>query len=302
MVRLVTVALMLFLTGCSTFQFGAPPELGAAFSDPIVPIGSISTDRPVIALVLSGGSLRGIAHIGVIETLVENGIRPDLIVGTSAGSIVGAIYASHGDVTRLRQVDIAEAMRTRFRMTWRLSGLLDGAPIRQFVNSSVDHRLIEDFAIPFAAVTANLKTGKLVTLNRGDAGTAAQASSAMPGLYLPVRLHGEDYLDGGLVSPVPAQVARAMGATVVIAVDVGFPPQESDPKSLWGVVFQTFQIMTRSLAAHEYRQADLVIRPALPKEEMISLENRAELIGAGRLAARDALGEIMRLAPKASTR
>ena len=93
-----------------------------------------------------------------------------------------------------------------------------------------------------------------------------------------------------------------MGATVVIAVDVGFPPQESDPKSLWGVVFQTFQIMTRSLAAHEYRQADLVIRPALPKEEMISLENRAELIGAGRLAARDALGEIMRLAPKASTR
>ena len=291
MSRMIVLAAALVLSGCSFLQFGKPADVAEAFSDPIV---AITQDRPIIALVLSGGSLRGVAHIGVIDALVEHGIRPDLVVGTSAGSVVGAIYASYGDVARLKEADISEALATIFRLTWQLRGLLDGAPIRQFVNRSIGNRSIEQFVIPYAAVTANVKTGQLVVLNRGDAGTAAQASSALPGAYFPVRMRGRDYVDGGLVSPVPAQVARAMGATVVIAVDVGFPPQESDPWSLWGSLFQAFQIMTRALAMHEYRLADVVIRPALPKEELITLENRAELISAGRLAALEALPEILR--------
>ena len=294
MFRIITFAIALTLTGCSALQLGKPAQVNEAFADPIVPI---TKGRPTVALVLSGGSVRGIAHIGVIEVLVENGIRPDMVVGTSAGSIVGAIYASHADVSRLKAADISEAMGTVVRLTWQLRGLLDGAPIRKFVNHSIDHRPIEHFEILFAAVTANMKTGQLVVLNRGDAGTAAQASSALPGAYFPVRLGNEDFVDGGLVSPVPVQVARAMGATVVIAVDVGFPPQESEPWSLWGALFQAFQIMTRALAAHEYRLADVLVRPVLPKEEMITLANRAELIDAGRIAALTALPEIRRRVP-----
>lgn len=247
-----------------------------------------SAIRPRVAVVLSAGSLRGFAHLGVLDVLASNGIQPDLIVGTSAGSIAGALFASGLDLTKLRKA----ARAVDFDL---VSGLLAsrlgmGRPLVQaFIDRHVGESRIERFPIRFAAVATDLQSGCLAVFNAGDAATAVQASAAMPGAFAPVAIAGRDYADGGLVSPLPVRVARALGAEHVIAVDVTFDPRESRLESTVDRLFQTALVMIKAQARREAREADVLIEPVLPPEAEITLANRDALIAAGDHAGRAAL-------------
>lgn len=250
-----------------------------------------STTRPRVAVVLSAGSLRGFAHMGVLDVLASNGIQPDLIVGTSAGSIAGALFASGLDLASLRKA----AHSVDFDL---VSGLLASRlgmgrpPVQAFIDRHVGASRIERFPIRFAAVATDLQSGCLAVFNAGDAATAVQASAAMPGAFAPVPIAGRDYADGGLVSPLPVRVARALGAEHVIAVDVTFDPRESRLDSAVDRLFQTTLVMIKAQARREAREADVLIEPALPPEAEITLANRDALIAAGERAAQAALPRI----------
>lgn len=178
--------------------------------------------KPRIGLALGSGSARGWAHIGVIRSLERAGVRPDIVCGTSIGALVGAAYAA-GELSRLEdwvlQLRIGEVLR--FMDVSLGSGVLKGDRLMEFFRRHVADRPIEDLAVPFAAVATSLRTGAEVWLRRGSMLDAVRASISLPGLFAPVRGEGALLVDGGLVNPVPVSLARAMGADIVIGVDLG---------------------------------------------------------------------------------
>ncbi len=274
----------LIATGCAEL----PSRTAPAGEEPHTRTGTL--ERPRVALVLSGGSLRGFAHLGVLKVLDAHGIRPDLIVGTSVGSIAGGLYASGANMAELIQAarkvdfDLGSALFSRGE-----------SPVHAFVEANLRTKRIEDFPIRFAAVAADFQRGCLALFNGGDAAVAVQASTAVPGVFAPTRIGSRDYADGGLVSPLPVRAARALGAQRIIAVNVTFDPRESKLTSIIDRLFQTTLVMTRTLALAEGREADVLIEPMLPPEAEVTLANRDALIAAGERAATAALPRIRAL-------
>lgn len=178
--------------------------------------------RPKIGLALGSGSARGLAHLGVIRALQEAGIKIDCVAGTSIGALVGAVYAA-GSIDSLEntfQNFDWKKMVSFFDVIFPKSGLIDGAKVRDLVRALVHAEVIESLPIPFCAVATDIQSGEEVLISRGDLIEAVRASIAVPGIFTPVRSNGLLLVDGGLVNPVPVSVARAMGAKIVIAVDL----------------------------------------------------------------------------------
>lgn len=248
---------------------------------------------PRVALVLSGGSMRGFAHLGVLRVLESQGLKPDLIVGCSAGSIVGALYASGlsvgavGDALgKLSPSLLGDLAIPGIGFLASPLGLVHGERIHQFVDRSVLSHTIETFPIPFAAVATDLGTGAVAIFNAGDVGLAVQASSAIPGLVAPTRISGRLFSDCQISSPLPVRAARLLGAKIVIAVDVVYPPEDAGLTSSLRVAFQAFSIATYRLAQWEGAEADLVLTPVLPRTTgQFGLEERGAIVEAGALAA-----------------
>ena len=249
---------------------------------------------PKIGLALGGGAARGFAHVGVIQVLEENGIRPALVTGTSAGSLVAAIYASGKSGGQLQRV--AETMEEAAIADWTLPifsrGMLRGEALARYVNAQVGSRLIEDMPLPLGIVATDLNTGKDVVFQRGDTGTAVRASSAVPAVFQPVKISGREYVDGGLVSPVPVGAARKMGADFIIAVDISSPPEGSLTGGTLEILLQTFAIMGKSINTFELRDADVVVRPALQGIASSDFSARKRSIEAGRQAMLRAIPEL----------
>lgn len=257
-----SLLLVLSLAACQSVPGGSLwPGAGseAAAARPATP--SQSARPPVIALALGGGAARGFAHVGVIKALEARGIFADIIVGTSAGSLVGALYAS--GMTGIELNRVALAMDEASVSDWALPsrGLFKGAALQDYVNRAVGNRPIEKFQRRFAATATDLNSGQLIVFERGNAGQAVRASSAVPGVFEPVRIGAHEYVDGGLVTPVPVRVARRMGADLVIAVDISARPASGDPTGVLSMLLQTFAIMGQSISALEVIEADIVIRP-----------------------------------------
>ncbi|MBV8620106.1 MAG: patatin-like phospholipase family protein [Curvibacter sp.] len=240
---------------------------------------------------MGGGAARGFAHIGVIQVLEEAGIRPDLVVGTSAGSVVAALYASGKSGAQMQQV--ADKMEEAAITDWTLPifsrGMLKGEALARYVNGLVGNRLIEDMKLPLGVVATDLGTGQGMLFRRGSTGTAVRASSAVPSVFQPVSIGGRDYVDGGLVSPVPVRFARDMGATYVLAVDISSPPEGNQAGDSLQILLQTFAIMSKSINAWELKEADLVVRPALAGVKSADFGARRKAIEAGRQAMLQAL-------------
>ena len=249
---------------------------------------------PKIGLALGGGAARGFAHVGVIQVLEEAGLRPDLVVGTSAGSMVAALYASGRTGSQLQQV--AEAMEEAAFTDWTLPifnrGMLRGEALARYVNVQVGNKLIEQMAMPLGVVATDLQSGSGVLFQRGDTGTAVRASSAVPALFLPVKIGGQEFVDGGLVSPVPVRFARQMGAEVVIAVDISSAPEGNAAADTVRILLQTFAIMGKSINGHELRDADIVVRPALAGVGGADFTARRRAIEAGRAAMQRLLPQL----------
>ena len=278
------VAGALLLAGCasplpSTSSIPAVDDpLQVPLPQPVVKV------PPRIGLALGGGAARGFAHIGVIQVLEEAGIRPAVVTGTSAGSVVAAIYASGKSGLQLQQV--AESMEEAGMADWTLPlfsrGMLRGEALARYVNTQVRSRLIEDMPVSLGIVATDLNSGQSVIFQRGDTGTAVRASSAVPAVFQPVLIAGHEYVDGGLVSPVPVRAARAMGAELVIAVDISSPPEGNLAGGTLEILLQTFAIMGKSINSFELRDADIVVRPALPRVSGADFGARKRSIEAGR--------------------
>ena len=185
--------------------------------------------KPTIALVLGSGGPRGFAHIGVLKVLEENGVRPDYIVGSSVGAMVGAIYASGVNAAELERLSQSIKVMDFFEFGLIGMGKASGVVTQNYVNERVGNRTVEQLKIPFAAVAMRVRDRKLVLFNRGDTGLAVRASSANPESFDPVRVGEEVFLDGDELTPVPIRAARSLGARVVIAVDVSAYPEDTPP-------------------------------------------------------------------------
>lgn len=273
------------LAGCSTAPKDVSPSDIPVVAPITVPVVAVKIP-PRIGLALGGGAARGFAHVGVIQILEEAGIRPTLVTGTSAGSLVAAIYASGKNGKQLQHV--AETMEEVTIADWTLplfnSGMFRGDALAKYVNGQVSARLIQDMPLPLGIVATDLNSGQSMLFQRGDTGTAVRASSAVPAVFQPVKISGRDYVDGGLVSPVPVRAARKMGAELVIAVDISSPPDSNLAGGTLDVLLQTFSIMGSSINSFELKDADVVVRPVLTGISSSDFSARKRSIEAGRQA------------------
>ena len=275
-----------WLVGCATPP--APPQ-DAQIPTPAPEVVPAKPKR--LGLALGGGGARGFAHVGVLQVLEEAGIKPDLVVGTSAGSLVGALYASGKTGAQLQR--IAETMEESAITDWALPflnrGVLRGEALARYVTAQTQGRKIEELPIRLGIVATDLNLGEGVLFQRGDTATAVRASSAVPSVFLPVRINNRDYVDGGLVAPVPVRYAREMGAEVVLAVDISTTPEGSQAESMLQILLQTFNIMGKSIKTLELKEAQVVVRPNLTGVSSADFNARLRAIESGRAAMLAAL-------------
>lgn len=273
------------LAGCQT----APPPPAPPLPIPPAPV---PPKPPVIGLALGGGAARGFAHIGVIQVLEEAGIRPNLVIGTSAGSLVAALYASGKGGAEL--ATLAQAMDEGTFADWSFPGrgLIRGEALARYVREHTGGKRIEQMRMPLGIVATDLDNGEGIVFRVGDTGVAVRASSAVPAVFQPVRIGAREYVDGGLVAPVPVRYARQMGAQLVIAVDISEAPDGAATGDLMRMLLQTFSIMGRSINRLELAGADVVLRPKLAGVSGADFTARTRSIQAGRDAAQAALGEL----------
>lgn len=249
-----------------------------------------------IGLALGGGAARGFAHIGVIKALESQGIVPDIVVGTSAGSLVGALYAAGNNGFALHkmalEMDEATISDWSVPLFAKASGVLKGEALQNYVNKAVNNLPIEKLKIPFGAVATDLHNGQPILFRRGNTGTAVRASSAVPSVFQPVKIAERSYVDGGLVSPVPVRFAREMGADFVIAVNISAQPDAQPANSSLDILLQTFAIMGQSINYYELREADVVIQPRLGTMKGNDFPGRNTAILAGEQAAGAVMSEL----------
>lgn len=251
---------------------------------PLSPGPSAKTP-PKIALALGGGAVRGFAHIGVIKTLEAHGIVPDMVVGTSAGSVVGALYAGGYSGFDLQKVafQLEQDNVSDFALPDR--GFIKGEQLQSYINKALRNRPIESLNKTFAAVATDLQNGEMMVFRRGNTGMAVRASSSVPGIFQPVSIGGREYVDGGLTSPLPVRAAHSMGADIVIAVDISSKPKNAKIKDSVDILLQTFNIMGQGLSRYETAEADVVIQPNIGAMGSTEFEQKHVAIMEGEKAA-----------------
>jgi NTE family protein len=245
-----------------------------------------------IALVLGGGAARGFAHIGVIKALEAQGITPDIVVGTSAGSVVGALYAAGYNGFDMQT--LAMQMEEKQVSDWSLPnrGVIKGEALQDFINNAVKERPLEKLNKLFAVVATDLKSGEMIVFRTGNTGMAVRASSSVPGVFQPVTINGREYVDGGLVAPIPVSVAKDLGADFIIAVDISASPENHKTDSTLEVLLQTFNIMEQRINRNELPQANIVIHPATVGMDTTDFNTRNQAVLEGEKAAAAIMPEL----------
>jgi NTE family protein len=299
MIKLFWILIVVTLAACQTVPPSPPPVVPAPPvvepAPPPVPVLVVPKPPPKpprIGLALGGGAARGFAHIGVIQVLEESGIPVDLVAGTSAGSLVAAMYASGktGNEMALLAQTMDEGAITDWAFPTR--GLIRGEALARYVREQTGGKTIEQMKRPLGIVATDLDSGAAILFQRGDTGVAVRASSAVPAVFQPVKIGAREYVDGGLVSPVPVRFARQMGAEMVIAVDISSPPDGAATGDVMKMLLQTFAIMGRSINSFELRDADVVLRPSLVGVGSADFTARKRAIQSGREAATAALQQL----------
>ena len=255
-----------------------------------------SSRKPVIGLALGAGAARGFAHVGVIKALESQGIRPDVVVGSSAGSVIAALLASGAtgnEINRLAlNLDEATIADWGLPFVGRFGGLIKGDALQNMVNREVQNKTIEQMHVPLGIVATDLQSGKGILFRSGNTGLAVRASCSVPGVFQPAVISGKEYVDGGLVAPVPVSYARQMGATLVIAVNISSEPVHQDASGTLGVLQQTISIMQRSINQYELKNADIVIQPQLLQMGGGDFKSRNAAVLAGEIATQEQMALI----------
>ncbi|MFC5577183.1 patatin-like phospholipase family protein [Lysobacter niabensis] len=284
---LATFSLTLLLAACASGGDSRPAPDAIAPAPKPVPVKPIR-----IGIALGGGAAKGFAHIGVIKMLEANGIQPDVVSGTSAGSVVGALYASGMDAFQMQKQAFGLDEAQIRDVSLFSGGVVKGQKLQDYVNQLVGGRPIERMKKPFAAVSTQLETGERTVFVRGNTGQAVRASSSIPGVFEPVVIGPKHYVDGGVVSPVPVDAARQLGADFVIAVDISTKASGKNPGSLLGTVNQSITIMGQKLGQQELARANIIIRPNVNEIGAADFEQRNTAILEGERAALVAMPQI----------
>jgi len=255
--------------------------------------------RPAkIAIVLGAGASKGFAHVGVLKVLVSQQIPIDLVVGTSAGSFVGCLFASGIDAFQLQQMAITLQKDDVIDLTLPDNGFVRGDKIENFINKTVRQTPLERLKIPFRAVATDLQTGEEIVFATGNAGRAVRASCSIPGVFQPTRIGDKTYVDGGVSSPVAVDAARKAGADIVIAVDISTCVAVAAPQGILDTILQSIDIMYARIAATQIKGADVVIRPQVSHIGSSDFEKRNEAIFEGEKAATLVLPQIRQIMEK----
>ena len=237
-----------------------------------------------VGIALGGGSIHGIAHLGVLKAFAETGLKIQFIAGTSAGAIVGVLAAAQLPLGQIELIARRIEWPGMLNLSWSGKGLMQNANLRSSIDTALGGRRLEQLPLPFGAIATDVATGERVIIRRGPAGAAVSASCSIPVIFEPVKIDGRDLVDGGLTEPVPVIAVREMGAEVVIGVDVAFRPSEEPFQGLTGVAFQTMHIMGNALINEQIRRADVAIR--MNVHQLIGKVNsHDQLIAAGYAAA-----------------
>jgi len=263
-----------------------------------------------IGLALSGGAARGLSHIGVLQVLQQEGIPIDIIAGTSAGAVMGAVYASGQDTSKMIEhaLDAGwKRMAPLIDPSFPKTGFLKGKKITRLLSTYIGGNIrFSDLKIPFACVATDIDTGEEIVINSGLVLEALRASISIPGIFTVVKREGRHLVDGGLTTPVPVNVVKRMGADFIIAVNVNPAVTARMGKSskvriearkepnIFQIIMQSIYITTYSIAQHSLEGADIVIEPDLAHIGPGDFHKAGELIDQGQQAARKAIPEIKR--------
>lgn len=278
----------LLLTGC-----GCPHRLVPQKDPP--PLPSFYVPKKIrVALVLGSGGVRGMAHVGVIEELEAAGISIDLIVGCSAGSIVGALYADNPCAVEIKEAvwKIRSASLLDFDIMQCRYGLCKGRMMHKVLNKHLHAENFEDLKIPLVVVASDLNSGELVPIGDGSVEKAVQASCSIPFIFAPYEHLGRVLVDGGVVNPVPVRVAHDLGAEVIIAVDLCELLPRTFPTNLFDVVVRSAEIAFMWQNESCSHHASVIIRPKTCDVGTFNDSLKWQLYQAGKRAAREKIPEI----------
>jgi NTE family protein len=268
---LLMITMTFMLSSCALFRQPSPPQVKPA----------------KIAVVLGGGGSKGFAHIGVLKVLEAQKIPVHMIVGTSAGSIVGSLYASGKSAFQLQDIALKMDEDKVIDYNWTIwtGGLIKGDKLEDFINVHVKNAPIEKLKIPFYAVATNIATGNEIVFARGNTGMAVRASCSVPAIFHPLKIGNNTYVDGGVVSPVAVDVARRHGADIVIAVDISKRIIPTVPDGMVESLKKSIDIMYARIAEYQIRNADIVIRPNMQNVDSTDMDKFNEAILEGEKAA-----------------
>jgi len=280
-ISLVFLAAILFLQGC-----------GAAKKQILPP----SLREPKIGLVLGGGASRGFAHVGVLRALEQEKIPIDLIVGTSVGSLIGAIYAANPNSFELEWMafELEKDDIFDFSLLSSRTGPIKGDKLEKFVVKHVKTRNIEDMKIPFYAVACDLHTGEPVVFDRGPAEIAVRASSSIPGVFTPLNIKEQIVVDGGVIGSVSPETARQKGADIVIVVNIGKSITNYETGNIVQITLQAIDIMGHRIDQYKNQDADVLIEPEVGNVGTMDFSKKKELMLAGIKAGQAAIPAIQK--------
>ena len=274
---IIFIILILVMASCAPREIKPPP-------------------RPAkIALVLGAGASRGFAHIGVLKILESNKIPIHMIVGTSAGSFVGSIYAYGFTAFQLQKMSFSIERGDIVDLTILDNGFVKGEKLEEYINTLLNNTPIEKLRIPFYAVATDIQNAQEVVFGKGNTGTAVRASCAIPGIFRPVKVGDRTYVDGGVVSPVAVNAAKRYGADFVIAVDISSDIGDRPPEGTIETILQSVSIMYSKLSSIQLSKADIVIRPKVGYIGSSDFTKKHEAVLEGEKAAIEALPDINNL-------
>lgn len=292
--------ILILVCAFSSLQFGCT---SLDFYDEIrEPVTShLNYDRPLgLVIVLGGGGSRGIAHLGVLSVLQEANIKIDLIVGCSAGAIIGALYSSHLNIDLIKLLlvqknfdDLVEF--DLLQLPFALSG---GSRLKIFLEENLSVTDFSKLKIPLAVVATDLGSGNMTVFNDGELLSPLIASAAIPGMFAPVKLHGRRFVDCGVTSPIPVKVAKDLSAKMVIAVDINEYLPKAKPHHFMGIMKRSLEISYYNLAKMSRKEADVVIDVPFETTGTFTDDKGEEFYQLGRKAALKMLPQIKALVKK----
>lgn len=253
--------------------------------------------QPEVALVLGGGAFHGMAHVGVIKVLEDNGVPIDLIVGTSAGSMVGALYADNPHINEL--LPLVEETKAKdvfdFSLFRSSEGFISGKKLQKYLTKHLSVANIEYTKIPFVAVTTDIERGISVHLSSGPIAPSVNASCAIPGIFEPVKMYGTTFVDGGILDNIAVDAAQKYNPKMIIAVNIMAMDTVSEFKNYTQVYQRAFRVATHHLVEQQLKNADIVITPDLQGMPYLSSKDNKKMFDRGKKAGEEMLPDLLKL-------